>query len=68
MANFYLVSTREGTEEVTADFYERKGEHWAFVLGGDTIYSIKIDDVVSIAKAPTDLHSDSESPGPELAL
>lgn len=68
MANFYLVSTGEGTEEVTADFYERKGEHWAFVLGGGIIYSIKIDDVVSIGKAPTDLRSDSESPGPELAL
>jgi hypothetical protein len=55
MANLYLVTNVDGTEEVTADFYERDGEDWTFVRSGDEVYRIKIDDVVSIAKAPKDL-------------
>jgi hypothetical protein len=55
MANLYLVTNVDGTEEVTADFYERDGEDWTFVRSGDEVYRIKIDDVVSIAKAPRDL-------------
>lgn len=55
MANLYLVTNVDGTEEVTADFYERDGEEWTFVRSGDEVYRIKIDDVVSIAKAPRDL-------------
>ena len=54
-ANLYLVTNVDGTEEVTADFYERDGEDWTFVRSGDEVYRIKIDDVVSIAKAPRDL-------------
>ena len=52
VANFYLVQTEDGTEELTADFYERKEEDWAFVLAGHEVYRIEMDDVVSIATAP----------------
>lgn len=55
MANLYLVTNVDGTEEITADFYERNGEDWTFVRGGEEVYRIKIDEVVSIAKAPRDL-------------
>jgi hypothetical protein len=51
VANLYLVTNVDSTHEVTADFYEREGEDWAFVLGGDEVYRIKIGDVISIAKA-----------------
>jgi hypothetical protein len=55
MANLYLVTNVDGTEEITADFYERNGEDWTFVRGGEEVYRIQIDEVVSIAKAPRDL-------------
>jgi ADP-glucose pyrophosphorylase len=55
MTNLYLVWRNDGAQEVTADFYERKDEDWVFVLAGDEVYRIKIDEVVSIAKAPRDL-------------
>jgi hypothetical protein len=55
MANLYFVTRADGAEEIAADFYERKGEEWAFVLSGTEVYRIKIDDVVSVAKAPRDL-------------
>lgn len=55
MANLYLVTKLDGSEEVTADFYERNGEEWTFVRSGDEVYRIKIDEVLSIAKAPKDL-------------
>jgi hypothetical protein len=57
MANLYLVTKLDGSEEVTADFYERNGEAWTFVRSGDEVYRIKIDEVLSIAKAPKDLVS-----------
>jgi hypothetical protein len=54
VANLYLVTNVGSAHEVTADFYERQGEDWAFILRGDEVYRIKIDDVLSIAKAGRD--------------
>ena len=58
MANFYLVTRVEGTEEVTADFYERQEQDWVFVRGGGEVYRVEMGDVVSITKTPKDLASD----------
>jgi hypothetical protein len=56
VANLYLVMMTDGrTEEISADFYERDGEDWVFLSHMNEVYRIKIDDVVSVAKAPKDL-------------
>jgi len=56
VANLYLVMMADGSaEEIAADFYERDGDHWVFLSHMDEVYRVKIDDVVSVAKAPKDL-------------
>jgi hypothetical protein len=55
MPNLYLIQKSDKTgDEVSADFYERQGDDWVFLLGGSEVARLKIDSIVSIAKAPRD--------------
>jgi hypothetical protein len=58
MPNSYLVTEPDGTEEITADFYERQGEDWVFFLGGREVYRVPIERVLSVGKTPLNLSSD----------
>jgi hypothetical protein len=50
-----VVMSDGRTEEVSADFYERDGDGWVFLSDMSEVHRVKIDDVVSVAKAPRDL-------------
>jgi hypothetical protein len=53
MPNLYLIQkTDNNPDEVSADFYERRGDDWVFMLGGAEVARLEIDSIVSIAKAP----------------
>ena len=53
MPNLYLIQKSDNTgDEVSADFYERQGDDWVFLLGGSEVARLEIDSIVSIAKAP----------------
>lgn len=55
MPNLYLIQkTDNNPDEVSADFYERQGDDWVFMLGGAEVARLEIDSIVSIAKAPRD--------------
>ena len=55
MPNLYLIEKTDNTpDEVSADFYERQGDDWVFLLGGTEVARLEIDSIVSIAKAPCD--------------
>ena len=55
MPNLYLIQKMDNTpDEVSADFYERQGDDWVFLLGGTEVARLEIDSIVSIAKAPCD--------------
>jgi hypothetical protein len=55
MPNLYLILKSDNTpDEVSADFYERQGDEWVFLLGGSEVARLQIDNIVSIAKAPRD--------------
>jgi len=56
MPNLYLIQKNDNTgDEVSADFYERQGDDWVFLLGGSEVARLEIESIVSIAKAPRDL-------------
>jgi hypothetical protein len=56
MPNLYLIQKSDNTgDEVSADFYERQGDDWVFLLGGSEVARLEIESIVSIAKAPRDL-------------
>ena len=56
MPNLYLIQRSDNTgNEVSADFYERQGDDWVFLLGGSEVARLEIESIVSIAKAPRDL-------------
>lgn len=58
MPNLYLVLKSDNTpDEVSADFYERQGDDWVFLLRGSEVARLKIESIVSIAKAPRDFSS-----------
>jgi hypothetical protein len=58
MPNLYLIQRSDNTgDEVSADFYERQGDDWVFLLGGSEVARLEIESIVSIAKAPRDLSS-----------
>ena len=58
MANLYLLTKADGpADEISADFYQRDGDDWVFLLGGDEVARMPIDSIVSIAKAPRDMTS-----------
>jgi hypothetical protein len=55
MPNLYLIQKTDSTpDEVSADFYERQGDDWVFLLGGTEVARLEIESIVSIAKAPRD--------------
>ncbi len=55
MPNLYLIQkTNNEPNEVSADFYERQGDYWVFMLGGAEVARLEIGSIVSIAKAPRD--------------
>jgi len=55
MPNLYLIQkTDNEPNEVSADFYERQGDDWVFMLGGAEVARLEIGSIVSIAKAPRD--------------
>ena len=55
MPNLYLIQkTNNEPNEVSADFYERQGDDWVFMLGGAEVARLAIESIVSIAKAPRD--------------
>ena len=55
MPNLYLLQrTDGGSDEISADHYERQGDDWVFLLNGDEVARIEIDSIVSLAKAPRD--------------
>jgi hypothetical protein len=55
MPNLYLIQkTNNEPNEVSADFYERQGDDWVFMLGGAEVARLEIESIVSIAKAPRD--------------
>ncbi len=55
MPNLYLIQkTDNAPDEVSADFYERQGDDWVFMLGGAEVARLEIESIVSIAKAPRD--------------
>ena len=56
MPNLYLIQKSDNTgDEVSADFYERQGDDWVFLLAGSEVARLQIGSIVSIAKAPRDL-------------
>jgi hypothetical protein len=56
MPNLYLIQKSDNTgDEVSADFYERQGHDWVFLLGGAEVARLEIERIVSIAKAPRQL-------------
>jgi hypothetical protein len=56
MPNLYLIQKSDNTgDEVSADFYERQGDDWVFLLGGSEVARLEIERIVSIAKAPRQL-------------
>ena len=56
MPNLYLIQKNDNTgDEVSADFYERQGDDWVFLLGGSEVARLHIESIISIAKAPRDL-------------
>jgi len=56
MPNLYLIHKSDNTgDEVSADFYERQGDDWVFLLGGSEVARLEIKRIVSIAKAPRQL-------------
>jgi len=56
MPNLYLLMKTDGSsDEVSADSYERDGDDWLFILRGDIVTRIRIDQIASIAKGPRDL-------------
>jgi len=58
MPNLYLIQKSDNTgDEVSADFYERQGDDWVFLLGGSEVARLEIESIVSIAKAPRDFGS-----------
>jgi hypothetical protein len=58
MPNLYLIQKSDNTgDEVSADFYERQGDDWVFLLGGSEVARLQIESIVSIAKAPRDFAS-----------
>ena len=58
MPNLYLIQKSDNTgDEVSADFYERQGDDWVFLLGGSEVARLEIESIVSIAKAPRDFAS-----------
>jgi hypothetical protein len=58
MPNLYLIQKSDNTgDEVSADFYERQGDDWVFLLGGSEVARLEIESIVSIAKAPRDFSS-----------
>jgi hypothetical protein len=55
MPNLYLIQRTDDTgDEVSADFYERQGDDWVFLLAGSEVARLAIESIVSIAKAPRD--------------
>jgi len=40
---------------VSADFHERQGDDWVFLIGGSEVARPEIERIVSIAKAPRQL-------------
>jgi len=56
MPNLYLLMKLDGpADEISADFYQRDGDDWVFLLGDQEVARIPIDEIVSIAKAPRDM-------------
>ncbi len=56
MPNLYLLTKADGpADEISADFYQRDGDDWVFLLAGSEVARMPIDTVVSIAKAPRDM-------------
>ncbi len=54
----YLIQKSDNTgDEVSADFYERQGDDWVFLLGGSEVARLQIESIISIAKAPRDFAS-----------
>jgi hypothetical protein len=55
MPNLYLIQkTDNEPNEVSADFYERLGNDWVFMLAGAEVARLEIEPIVSIVKAPRD--------------
>ena len=55
MPNLYLIQKSDNTgDEVSADFYERQGDDWVFLLRGTEVARLEIETIVSIGKAPLD--------------
>ena len=43
MPNLYLIQkTNNEPNEVSADFYERQGDYWVFMLGGAEVARLEI--------------------------
>jgi hypothetical protein len=56
MPNLYPLMKAHGpADEIAADFYQREGDHWIFMLAGVEVARMPIDGIVSIAKARRDM-------------
>lgn len=61
--NIYEVMRMTGgSQEVEADFYERKGDEWVFFVGDAEVFRLPMGEVQAVVKVPNPPRSAYQEP------